>query len=130
MDFHDIARREFLPASRFDDSVEPDLAPLDQDLGFAPCFDESLQLQELIQADRSRIVFVVGSGIGHCRVGEEGLRACPFRGMISSSGSRRNLAIFSLYSHVLPMSALLSMLIISALLLGVIAVVSKVTLGD
>ncbi len=50
--------------------------------------------------------------------------------MISFSGGCRNLANPSHFTVISLMSALLSMLIISALLLVVIGLVSKVTLGE
>ena len=40
------------------------------------------------------------------------------------------LRSFTVLFHILPMTALLSMLIISALLLGVIALVAQVVLGE
>jgi len=50
--------------------------------------------------------------------------------MISSSGSRRYHGHPLFFPSLLPMSALFSMLIICLLLLGVIGIVSRVTLGE
>ncbi len=51
LEFHHVAAGEFLTPAGFDGSIEPYLAPLDHELGLAAGLDQSVQFQELIQAN-------------------------------------------------------------------------------
>jgi hypothetical protein len=63
--FHNIPGNEFLAPPSFDRAVQSNLAPLDEQFGFAPCFDKALKLEELIQANLPRLSCIGVIGGGH-----------------------------------------------------------------